>query len=375
MGILLWLQEIGIPVTFQNSAGIAADKGHLHILKWLWENEGQGVENFKQIFSPVSDPFALGYNFKKIAEGGHIEVLKFLFQNGVPIKWRKVGEYAASQGKWRVVRWVVEEEREALEEYPEVYQEAARRGDLEIIKWLREEKYKWDWRLYAGAGTAGRVDLMQWAKEEGCKWDDRATSEIFSKTEEQKNTLGVLQWIHEQGYQIRPEDVVMGGRVEVLEWLLELEGASAMLGVGARCFGDIAAGAGNLPLLTWLKNLGVLLSSSQIYDSGARNGHVKVLKWAKKNGFAPCEYPVIKYGGNLIPPLAWNVLRWFHDNGVQMSSFQLKDIARADGGYYKWKIIRWAIKAGIKVDPELCDLIHHVKTKALSEEYLEGVIL
>ena len=45
---------------------------------------------------------------------------------------------------------------------------AAQGGQLEILKWLRANGCPWDERTCSGAATGGHFDTLQWARENGC---------------------------------------------------------------------------------------------------------------------------------------------------------------------------------------------------------------
>jgi hypothetical protein len=48
---------------------------------------------------------------------------------------------------------------------------AAKRGDLELLQWLRAHDCAWDERTCSEAAYAGHLDIVIWAHENGCPWE------------------------------------------------------------------------------------------------------------------------------------------------------------------------------------------------------------
>jgi hypothetical protein len=412
-------EELGVSVTLRNSGVAAAGNGHLHLVKQLWEEdqerrtegrqgeegakgqEGKGEAEAEEEGEGEGDGEGEGGEGMQIvqpiliaaARNGRINILKFFSEMGFPIN-SEVSLNAIAFGKHEVAKWLIEVEGEwdrstdggMDEEERRLLQgmtcaAAAERGDLEFLKRAREEGYHWDHRVYSQAGLKGRVEVMEWARREGCPWEEkRVLRGIFAdfmdySRDVQKKLPGVLQWVHEQGFRIQVSDIFFvafeNGMVEVLEWLVEKEGAEAILKqLGDHNSGDAAA-SGNLRMLTWLKNLGYALNPDQIFLEGAVQTHVKVLTWAKKNGLQPPPMILTKLVERVQGWANLNVLRWFHENGVHVCAQILKRIAQRVGmGYRKWKVLRWAAKVGVKVDAELCEMVGDPKTRALYEKCL-----
>ena len=54
---------------------------------------------------------------------------------------------------------------------PRLCEEAAGRGHLEELKWLRAEGCPWDARACGFAARGGHLDVLKWLRAEGCPWD------------------------------------------------------------------------------------------------------------------------------------------------------------------------------------------------------------
>ena len=48
---------------------------------------------------------------------------------------------------------------------------AALEGNLEVLKWAREQGCPWDEATCAAKG--GHFAVLKWAREQGCPWDDK----------------------------------------------------------------------------------------------------------------------------------------------------------------------------------------------------------
>ena len=45
-------------------------------------------------------------------------------------------------------------------------------GHLEVLKWLRENGCPWDMLTYSNAAKNGHLYVLKWLKENGCPWDE-----------------------------------------------------------------------------------------------------------------------------------------------------------------------------------------------------------
>ena len=71
---------------------------------------------------------------------------------------------------------------------------AAYGGQLEVLKWLRENSYPWDEETCSQAVVGGYLDVLKWAHENGCKWNTETCVEAAARGD-----LEMLQWAHEKG--------------------------------------------------------------------------------------------------------------------------------------------------------------------------------
>ena len=109
--------------------------------------------------------------FYGAAQGGHMRVVKWARENG--FKWDMYAlEAAAAHGHLEVIQYLREHgcswnscEAAALCEA------AAANGQLEVLKYLRKHGCPWDARTASEASRAGHMDVFHWAVKNGCPLD------------------------------------------------------------------------------------------------------------------------------------------------------------------------------------------------------------
>ena len=102
------------------------------------------------------------------AKGGHLEVLKWLRENGCP--WdEETCRYAAYGGHFEVLKWA------RANDCPwdkTTCTRAAEGGQLEVLKWARANGCPWDEDTCAYAALNGHLELLKWARANGCPWSE-----------------------------------------------------------------------------------------------------------------------------------------------------------------------------------------------------------
>ena len=161
--------------------------------------------------------------------------------------------------------------------------QAASQGYLDILKWIRLNGYKWDYRTCYHAAQIGRLDIIKWAVSEGCPINYHTIIGAI-----RCGNLPILKWYHanefDRGY-------------------LNYVGES-----------NIAALHGQLHILKWLYNYNQYFTLDA-YLNAAQNGHLNVLKWINNKNIRP----VIDPDGKLCEKASqWNrrhVFNWARENG------------------------------------------------------------
>ena len=128
------------------------------------------------------------------AKGGHLEVLKWLRENGCP--WDSCTCYSAAKG-----------------------------GHLEVLKWLRENGCPWDSNTCDFAAKGGHLEVLKWARQNGCHWDEWTCADIVcGNFAAVGGNLEVLKWARQEGcpWDYRPCMFAAAlRRFDVLKWAIK----------------------------------------------------------------------------------------------------------------------------------------------------------
>ena len=125
---------------------------------------------------------------------------------------------------------------------------AAGEGQLEILKWLRENDFPWDEVTYKRATSGGHLAVLQWAHANGCPWDEETYS-----------------------------GAAYDGKLEILQWAR----ANSAPWDGTTCVE--AAYSGHLEVLQWAR-ANSCPWDEQTCRHAALAGHFEVLQWARAHG-------------------------------------------------------------------------------------------
>ena len=128
VGLVKWALAEGCPTTKEpshiNMAWVAAQLGHLEVVRWLCGEGGFAMERRLMWHA---------------AEGGNLRLVQWLRGKGCP--WDEL----ACCG-------------------------AAGSGNLELLQWLRAEGCPWDYMTGTEAVKKEHMDILSWARENGCPW-------------------------------------------------------------------------------------------------------------------------------------------------------------------------------------------------------------
>ena len=95
-------------------------------------------------------------------------------------------------------------------------QAAAKSGQLEELKVLRENSCPWDEKTCSDAAYGGHLEVLQWARANGCHWNEE-TCEYTAW----EGHLKVLQWLRANDcpwVEDTCSAAAEGGHLEVLQW-------------------------------------------------------------------------------------------------------------------------------------------------------------
>jgi len=181
---------------------------------------------------------------------------------------------------------------------------AAFNGNLDLLKWLIENRCIPRTFVCSNAAKAGRIDIIEWLKPYNFDLTKACT---FAAENNQFNTL---KYLHEHGAKLHAGTFAMAaknGRMDMLIYLLE-----------EKCpFDDracrYAAENNRLDILMWLRKNKCPWNASAT-SHAARNGHFDIVKYLHENG---CAWDVdactcAAESGSL------EILKYLHENGCPL---------------------------------------------------------
>jgi hypothetical protein len=124
------------------------------------------------------------------------------------------GRVAAGLGYLSTLKHLHRQGRLELSE--NLLQEAAKTGQLEVVKWLRANGWPWNTTTCSWVEEGGHLEVLQWARANGCEWNEWTCASAA-----EGGHLEVLQWAHANEC---PWDertcggTAEGGHLEVLQW-------------------------------------------------------------------------------------------------------------------------------------------------------------
>ena len=116
------------------------------------------------------------------AKHGHFEVLLWLIQQGCP-HTPEIIYHVVRHGDVEILKWFLEKNYlewfrgrknldERFEDVPDLCEEAAGYGQLEMLKYLRSQHFEWNQLVTRKAVQNGFLDVLQWCVANGCPVDD-----------------------------------------------------------------------------------------------------------------------------------------------------------------------------------------------------------
>ena len=207
-----------------NESYRAARKGDLAELKELW---AERLEIDKELKAAAAStewspglPLDAGMNIRvwngelmsRAAEHGHVEVMKWLKEQGVNVSLKYDIILAARGGSVEAMRWLAEQGADVTargDDGRTLIFESASFGHVEAMKWLKEQGLDINAKNNGGsvpmhsAAMWGRVDAMKWLKEQGVDLDvknNEGTTPMHLAAI--YGEVDAVKWLKEQGADI-----------------------------------------------------------------------------------------------------------------------------------------------------------------------------
>lgn len=148
---IIWLKENGWEWN-KDIAYYATCSNNLEILKWSFN---QGLPISKKIL------------VQSAAEHGSLEMLKYLVERECKVGLWSIVE-AAKRGHLEVVKFLIPLLKPGYVDEGDVCAFAAQRNKYEVLKWLKENGWKWDYRVYEYAERFRYKDILQYCVDNNC---------------------------------------------------------------------------------------------------------------------------------------------------------------------------------------------------------------
>lgn len=174
--VLIWIKKKKLYWKDRTVTSLAAERGHVHILKWA-KDEG----------------CTLGENICDLAlEHGHFEATKWLCQQGYTFTERKACTRAASACSVEMMQWLTARGGEWTEKtFEKAVIGAMRRNNYDLVKYLWENECSVYLDICNVVAKCDDARMLEWLIEEGFEF--RAKSHIAGLVNEP--CMNVLIWL------------------------------------------------------------------------------------------------------------------------------------------------------------------------------------
>jgi hypothetical protein len=379
--VLKWAKEKNLE--FPDAwMGKAANSGNLEVIQWVKDNH-----------------FSLNHSFSWACMGGHVHVLDWLLENGKNLRNRHSRSYflnAAEGGHVPVFQWLADHNR--IPEVPaEIYGRAAVRGHIEVLRWMKENGYPGIELVCVKGAEGGRLGVVKWGKEEGgLEVDEKVMRKALKG-----GCLETIEWLYEQvgrpesqyylralksyhlefsiseifdflykkGCEPRFDGIfwytatIHGCVGEVIDWVL----AKKIL--GPTCWSAaLLQGENAIKLLEVFKREGCPRDPEVDLFLEARA--IPVLEWLKREGgFRPRGGPIVEDTTGvcyLSPQVAW----WLVEEGYHLTKGVVEEWVSRN----EWEALKRAIEEGLEWDVGICREVMERSDKGMRKWVAENWI-
>eukprot|EP00953_Heterococcus_sp_UTEX-ZZ885_P039249 20122-Heterococcus_DN1.PRE.1 len=199
---------------------------------------------------------ALGMRFTTETMWGAVKcnqlpVLEFLCSQGCFCEWG-VAEVAAKRGALDILRWLYE--HGCAWDSSQILKFAASSGDVSTAAWVKQQPgTTCDAHVMSAAAEQGHTAMCEYLHAEQCPW-----SELACDGAAKNGHVHTLRWLHEHGCPWYAKrlfmDAAAAGNIEILEYMQQ-EGTMATAKV-LTCMLNIAGAYNKLEVAQWLRQQG-----------------------------------------------------------------------------------------------------------------------
>lgn len=296
--VLKWLRENGCPWD-RDVTTFAASGGHTDVIYWAringckWSEDACTAASGGILYAKTNRYRISAYSnkvYKKTYDGGHLSTLIWLIENGCPVDYGRVLTAAIHNNQIHIIEWIRANELLNIKCFPFLLDEAAQGGHIDTFAYLLKhvgnttsiysEDSCSEYMPYLSAATRGYVDIMEYAYQQGIPLPSARWEHSICNIGAYYGHLAVVKW----------------GRKNGVSW-------------GKTTCSQAAAG-GNLDILIWLHENGCPWDESTCWQC-ARHGYLHIIKWARGNGcpWDCCTMSCACEKGDM------KMIKWLYDNG------------------------------------------------------------
>jgi hypothetical protein len=332
-------------------------RGDLAVLEWMLLNLnafGKSSLRNSTLMCFISDEAALG---------GQLKILKWVSGLKIKVKCFCVAgittfKNAAKKGNIKILKWLQKEfycDVEGLSGYftRAVCDTAALFGHLDVLKWAKKNNYifsvrtslnaahggyldilkfieiecgtTFGWVVCSGAALGGHLEVLKWARQNGYPWGDKTSSNAS-----ESGHFGLLKWLAENKCHLSDDiclAAVKHGNLKVLKWARE----NGCLWDENTC--SLAAENGHFELLKWARENNCPWDEMSC-SAAAKNGHFNILKWLRENG-CPWDEATCSWASTIGH---FTMLKWARENGCPWN----EETCSAAAKHGRLDILKWA---------------------------------
>ena len=187
-----------------------------------------------------------------------------------------VGDAAASGGHIEVLEWI------PIMSLPNIYEEAARFGQLHVIQWAISRKFSLpsNNRIFAIAAQYRQWEILHFLHKNGFPLTENVAESAASG-----GNLEVLKWLVNNGYKLTKQCAVEAakkGHSEVFLWLFD-NGCQINL---SDYYGYYSLNVTNIDILKWAAaNDNNYFKNPRVTENLLRNNCLEDLQWLYENGY------------------------------------------------------------------------------------------
>ena len=217
------------------------------------------------------------------------------------IIFNTIYEVAASWGNIDVLQWALDNNDKylSIDDTDDIINNAARRGHLDVLKWIHNKKCSDDnyvkysnGKLYMYAVRNNHYKIIKWAHANNYIWHSPDSTDVNKKTDER-----ILKWLVRNGHFIdkvytiiAPINQVIKNNIDLLNWSCKNEKIFKNTCNNENTLLKIF---NNYDSLKWMYNhdkqifnniIDNKIISIKIINKAASDGNLEMIKWMRENG-------------------------------------------------------------------------------------------